>query len=286
MQQHGFSEISAAELQRLREQRLEGEYALVDVRQPEEYKAGHIPGATLLPLGEVEAALDRLPRDKDIVFYCAAGRRSDMAARLAADSGRFQSQLFSLQGGFSGWEGQSLPDFPKVELFTEAASLQDMLLRALEQEKGAMLLYTSIHQAASGPQGSRIICSLMQELAGFEEAHARTVYAHLGRHWQGEGELPAFEPLFAKLQGAILEGGREVAELAPWIEDARSGGCMELAELALELEMSALDLYDALAARMASAEAREVFLSLAQQEKSHARLVMRHLEDFRAPLQG
>lgn len=281
----GFTEITPDELQELREQRSEGEYALVDVRQPEEYKAGHIPGAVLLPLGRLETSLSALPQDKDVVFYCAAGKRSAMAARLAVDSGRFQGRLLSLQGGFGDWKGLSLPDFPKVEIFAADHSLQEMLLRALEQEKAAMRLYTSIQEAAAGPQGSKIICSLMQELAGFEQAHAKAVYAHLARHWQGPEELPTFEQLFDSMQGAILEGGRDVSELAPWIEDARRGHCMGLAELALELEMSALDLYNALAGRMESQEAKEVFLSLAQQEKGHARLIVKHLEEFERPLQ-
>lgn len=285
MQTQDFQEITPQGLQQMRDNRAEGDYALVDVRQPEEYKAGHIPGASLLPLGQLETQLENIPTDKDVVFYCAAGKRSAMAARLAAESERFQGQLYSLQGGFGSWEGLSLPDFPKVELFSADDSVQDMLVRAMEQEKGAMRLYQSIHQAAQGPQGSKIICTLMQELADFEEAHARSVYAHLQRFWQKPEPLPGFEAFFDSMQGAILEGGRDVAELQPWIEEAREGSCMELAELALELEMSALDLYNALAGRMESAEAREAFLSLAQQEKAHARLIVKHLDDFSRPLQ-
>lgn len=288
MQQQGFSEITSEDLRRKREQQVEGDYALVDVRQPEEYKAGHIPGATLLPLGEVENSLDKLPPDKDVVFYCAAGKRSAMAARLAVESGRFQSRLLSLQGGFGAWDGLSLPDFPKVELFAADDSLHEMLLRAMEQEKGAMRLYTSVGEAAAGPRGSKPICSLMQELAGFEEAHAKAVYDHLQKHWQDAREIPPFQELFDSMAGTILEGGRDVSELDSWIRDARQGGCMELAELALELEMSALDLYNALADRMkeSAIEAEDVFRSLAQQEKSHARLIMKHLDEFVHPLQG
>lgn len=285
MQSLGFTEISPNELNNLREERAEGDYALVDVRQPGEYQAGHIPGAMLLPLGELEDTLDSLPKDKDVVFYCAAGKRSAMAAHLAVDSGRFQGRLFSLDGGFGNWQGLSLPDFPKVELFAPDDTVQDMLLRAMEQEKGAMKLYQAIHDAAQGPQGSRMICSLMQELASFEEAHAQAVYGYLKDFWQGPDKMPEFEELFGSMQGAILEGGRDVSELDPWIEDARKGSCMELAELALELEMSALDLYNALAARIQDAATKDVFLALAQQEKAHARLIVRHLKEFATPLQ-
>ncbi len=47
----------------------EEEYVLVDVRQPEEYRRGHIPGARLLPLAELGARLPELPTDRDIIFY-------------------------------------------------------------------------------------------------------------------------------------------------------------------------------------------------------------------------
>ena len=41
----------------------------LDVRQPKEYAAGHLPGAKLLPLGELDNRLDELPRDKPTVIY-------------------------------------------------------------------------------------------------------------------------------------------------------------------------------------------------------------------------
>lgn len=46
-----------------------GEYLLVDVRQPEEYEAGHIPGAILIPLGEIENRVSELNREKKIIAY-------------------------------------------------------------------------------------------------------------------------------------------------------------------------------------------------------------------------
>jgi len=46
-----------------------GEYLLVDVRQPEEYEEGHIPGAILIPLGELENRLSELNREKKIITY-------------------------------------------------------------------------------------------------------------------------------------------------------------------------------------------------------------------------
>ena len=46
-----------------------GDVLFLDVRQPQEYAAGHLPGAKLLPLGDLDKRLDELPLEKPIVIY-------------------------------------------------------------------------------------------------------------------------------------------------------------------------------------------------------------------------
>ena len=68
LEERGAMEVvHAAEL--LRRVR-EGEVTVLDVRPPEEYRAGHIPGALSVPVGELKRRLSELPRDRDIVAYC------------------------------------------------------------------------------------------------------------------------------------------------------------------------------------------------------------------------
>ena len=64
-----FENISPAAFRQYQNDHDEKSYLLVDVRQPEEYRAVHIPGAKLMPLDDLEANLAALPADKDIVFY-------------------------------------------------------------------------------------------------------------------------------------------------------------------------------------------------------------------------
>ena len=64
----------------------ETDYLLIDVRQPGEYTAAHIPGAYFLPLMEFEARLFDLPADRDLIFYCHSGGRSAAAAALALEA--------------------------------------------------------------------------------------------------------------------------------------------------------------------------------------------------------
>jgi rhodanese-related sulfurtransferase len=47
-----------------------GEVTVLDVRPAEEYRAGHLPGALSIPVGEIKARLDELPADKEVVAYC------------------------------------------------------------------------------------------------------------------------------------------------------------------------------------------------------------------------
>ncbi|MCF6187814.1 MAG: hypothetical protein L3J49_10150 [Desulfobulbaceae bacterium] len=64
-----FTNVTADELREYMRTHKEEDYLLVDVRNPKEYRKGHIPGACLMPVGELSARLSELPLDRDIIFY-------------------------------------------------------------------------------------------------------------------------------------------------------------------------------------------------------------------------
>ena len=72
---------------------------LVDVREDEEWAAGHLPGAVHYPLSGLLETLPELPVSDHYVFYCAHGQRSLFAAKLFQDAG--YRDVFSLAGGIS-----------------------------------------------------------------------------------------------------------------------------------------------------------------------------------------
>ncbi len=78
-----------------------GDVAVIDVREPHEYNAGHVPDAKLIPVATVFARKDELPRDKDVIFVCQVGQRSALACEMAAAAGL--SRLFNLEGGTEAW---------------------------------------------------------------------------------------------------------------------------------------------------------------------------------------
>lgn len=74
---------------------------LLDVREPEEYRASHIAGAKLIPLGELPRRLNELPKERPILCVCQSGSRSSHAARQLIAAGY---TAFNLQGGMLAWK--------------------------------------------------------------------------------------------------------------------------------------------------------------------------------------
>ncbi len=83
-----------------------GKQSLVlDVRQPEEYREGHIAGSKLIPLGELNKRINELPKDKEIICVCASGSRSRSAAKFLISAGY---NAFDMQGGMFMWQRAKL----------------------------------------------------------------------------------------------------------------------------------------------------------------------------------
>jgi rhodanese-related sulfurtransferase len=79
---------------------------VLDVRNPDEYQAGHVPGATLIPLPQLAARQDEIPEGDPIYVICATGGRSLTAARAMVQAGY---RAVSVAGGTKGWIAQGHP---------------------------------------------------------------------------------------------------------------------------------------------------------------------------------
>ena len=98
-----FTRISVEEADEM----MSGGADVIDVRNPDEYQSGHVPGATLIPVNSVFARRGELPKDKDLIFVCAVGQRSALAAEMAAAAGL--TRLFNLEGGTDAWIKAGMP---------------------------------------------------------------------------------------------------------------------------------------------------------------------------------
>jgi rhodanese-related sulfurtransferase len=80
---------------------------ILDVREPDEWVQFHIPGSTLIPLGDLPDRLNELPADRLIVVVCRSGNRSATGRDILLGAGF--TQVTSMAGGVTRWQAQGLP---------------------------------------------------------------------------------------------------------------------------------------------------------------------------------
>jgi rhodanese-related sulfurtransferase len=80
---------------------------VLDVRTPEEFVAGHVPGAVNIPYDQIAARLAEVPKDKDVVLYCRTGRRAGLAGEVLTGNG--YTRLQHLEGDIVAWQAQRRP---------------------------------------------------------------------------------------------------------------------------------------------------------------------------------
>jgi len=86
-------------------------WVIIDVREPEEYAAGHIPEVPNIPRGLIEFKVDNHPllsdRDMPLVLHCKSGGRSALAAVVLQELGF--NNVVNMAGGFDAWQSTGLP---------------------------------------------------------------------------------------------------------------------------------------------------------------------------------
>ncbi len=266
------SNLTGDELTHYIETNHENSYVLIDVRQPSEYQLEHIPGALFMPMLEFESRLFELPSEGDVIFYCRTGARSIAAALLAQDAEITTGKVYNLLGGMMQWSGKTMEDFPRVQVFDSAQDFTQLLRTAMELEKGAWRFYQAIlDRFPSAPH-----LPTFERLSKAEIAHARSVY----QIWSTRIPDPQpFEALYTLLKGEILEGGESLDGMLQRLDALEGDTCLSLIEISLLIEYAAFDLYRVMADRCEDPDACQAFISIAQAEKGHMRLLTRAIED-------
>lgn len=96
-----IKEVSPKEAQSMRDDNT----VYLDVREPNEWNLGRVPGAIHLPRGQMEGKVEGMvPRDKRVVVYCAGGSRSALAADTLQQMG--YENVVSMKDGFKGWASE------------------------------------------------------------------------------------------------------------------------------------------------------------------------------------
>jgi len=256
--------LTANEVKTILDKDRKGEYLLVDVRQPEEYETEHIPGAMLIPLGELEARQEEFDRNKKIIAYCRSGHRS-MAAAIALCGLGFE-HVQHLNSGILGWPYETVTGIPerRPDLITEAADVKDVLMLAIKLEKGSRDFYLAASDKVEPSQAKETF----QPLANAENGHMQRLHERI-IGFLGEEALPPLDGLEQELKVEHMEGGIEVSSALARIDD-RFNDEMEALEIALEKEYMSYDFYKRISALVENSDAKALLHELALEERKHA----------------
>jgi molybdopterin/thiamine biosynthesis adenylyltransferase len=131
-------------------------FTLLDVREGEEYRAGHIPGAVSVPRGYLESRIEAVAPDRDapLVLYCAGGTRSLLAARTLLEMG--YTRVESAHPGFSQWKDRRYPTVVPRALTSDQREryARHLMLPEVGERGQAALLDAKVLLLGAGGLGS------------------------------------------------------------------------------------------------------------------------------------
>jgi rhodanese-related sulfurtransferase len=158
---------SAEKIRKFLQEKNPGDYNLVDVRAPKEYEQGHLPGARLIPVGELASRLSEIDPKKPTVVYWAAGLRSRAAAATLTDAGF--GEVYSMQGGINAWKGWVAEGAPEsgMAYFSPASKPEELMALAWYLEDGSQKFYSEVVKMLEDQQAK----DLFKTLSEAEEGH-------------------------------------------------------------------------------------------------------------------
>jgi rhodanese-related sulfurtransferase/rubrerythrin len=264
-----FKPVSTWTAEKVREfisKKDDGAYNLVDVRQPGEYEKGHLPGARLIPVGQLDERLAELDPGKITIVYCAAGVRSRAAASVLERSGF--PEVHSMAGGINAWSGLVAEGFPEAGIpwFSAARSPGELAALAWVLEDGTKTFYDKMAETVADRDAAALFRELVKAEEGYKEMLAGLYRGISGA--VGEVDFPSLIGGYPR--GKTMEGGMRLDDAVAW---AASKGVRKILELSISLETGSYDRYQILQGRADDEECREIFNALAAEEKRHLGLL-------------
>lgn len=247
-------------------------FTILDVRQPNEYERGHIPGSKLIPLPDLTERLKEIDQEKPTLVYCAVGGRSRVAAQILAGKG-FDS-VYNLSGGYKAWQGKAAfgRELKGLELFAESESPAETLTIAYSLEAGLRDFYLSMIQKVDDIKARQ----LFQKLSDIEIKHQDSIFNEYLNVSQKSQTQDEFEK---NIVIKSMEGGLTTKEYTDLFSvDWES--VTEITELAMSIEAQALDLYMRAAERSDHLQSKELLLQIADEERTHLKELGKLIESI------
>ena len=250
--------ISAEEARRLLEEN--PSIFLIDVRQPEEYEKGHIPGAKLIPLPELPDRLSEIKIDNEVVTYCRLGRRSLAGASLIADE--LNIDVYTIEGGIMAWNGfistSRIEDF---KLLTKGIRTpEEFISLAYSLEEGSQKFYQKLFDHFKEKGG------IFKTLANAEDNHKKRIMDTFSKNVElAEGLWDYMESgiSFSEAYNRIIKEGRDIKEII---------------EFSMQMEINSLDLYIKILG-IVDLSTKRVFEEIINEEKMHLKRLGRFLTE-------
>jgi len=262
--------ISPAEVREYIEHKRPDKYFLLDVRQPAEYERGHLPGALLIPLGDLQGRLESLDQGTTLFVYCRSGNRSLAAASLLIAAGF--KKVLNMQGGFEQYNGRIAIGPPEAVMFCFPATLgpSQLVTVAWFLEHGTLKFLERIRDdILSGHE-----LPVLEYLAAERRLHKEKLeqlYVSL------TGHLPADFPagILDLPREEVMVGCIKISDALRWARDKTVG---DVTETLMSFSASAFDLYLKLSRAVSSKDAQQVFALLAQEEHDSIKRTARAFE--------
>ncbi len=222
---------------------------LLDVRQPEEYKKAHIPGAVLLPLPDLPDRLAGLEASKGIITYCRIGRRSLAAAQLIADE--TDSEIYTIDGGIMAWNGLvATGDVERCMIITKDLKNSDEFISlAYTLEDGAERFYLMLSEILTDAKA----VELFKKLSEVERNHKKSI--------SDKRQGITIDQRFAD----HLESCMRISDAID--EVTKHTDIRNIIEYSMQLETNSLDIYMKILREIKDVD--NLFRDIIQEEKAH-----------------
>jgi rhodanese-related sulfurtransferase len=253
--------MDAIQARKFIDENKQGSYTLLDVRQPGEYEAGHIPGSRLIPLPDIKERFSEIDPNKPAIVYCAIGGRSRVAAQMLA--GENFSKVYNLSGGFKAWQGNYAvgPEDQGLDLFTAKETPEQVLIIAYSLEKGLRDFYRMMIPKVTNERAQK----LFHQLFAIELLHQNRLIEEYRKITGTSIEAEKFD---RDIVSPAMEGGINTDEYI------QKYGVMidsdeDVIGLAMSIEAQALDLYSRAGENNPNPESSEVLKQIALEEQAH-----------------
>jgi len=257
--------INAVEAKKFIGENRQGSFTLLDVRQPGEYEASHLPGSKLVPLPELKDRLGEIDSGQPVIVYCAIGGRSRVAAQMM--SGKNFSKVYNLSGGIKAWQGNIAigPEDQGMLLFTGEETPEEVLTIAYSLEKGLREFYLMMIPRLADEKAQ----DLFKKLSDIEINHQTRIYDEYIRLTNNELSMDDFDQ---KVVSHDLEGGLTTEEyLNLYGTDLTS--VQDVIGLAMSIEAQALDLYHRAGENASDQDSKKILQQIALEEQAHLQLL-------------